>query len=86
MAHYARFAFTIKRVKSPIHGDFRGWQMIAAAMNLARYDVRSEEYVQSFAPKYRLAESGYTADYPTPQEMAEFLAQPVLSGATAVFF
>lgn len=50
-----KYAATIKKVKSPISGRERGWEVIVAVMNQARYNALHDCYEQSFAPKYEIA-------------------------------
>jgi hypothetical protein len=60
-------AITIKNVKRPVSGRPIGQRIVCAHINQARFDVFSQMYVQSFAPKYIIRESG---DYPSVTEKA----------------
>lgn len=64
-------AFTIVQTKRPISGKTGLVRMVVAHLNKARFDTnfgRDEGvYVQSFAPCYRIHESG---DY-RPEELTE---------------
>jgi hypothetical protein len=49
------------------------YRLIVAHVNRARYDVFSGEYVQSFAAKYRIKESGdYTSYAKANEKKLEF--------------
>lgn len=49
-----KYAATIKQKKSPCMGDPRGYEVIVAVVNRARFCVLSQDYVQSFARKWEL--------------------------------
>lgn len=68
-----RYAFTVKQVKSPVHGVLIGYQLIMALCNQARFDVRSETYTQSFAAKYRLHETGYRCLPPSLEQCLSYV-------------
>ena len=52
-------------------------RVVIAHINLARFDVRAQEYTQSFAPKYLIAESGDYVDYPNDDTVWQALARMV---------
>ena len=67
-------ALKVVETKRPITGKRIGYRIVLAHINSARYDVLSGEYIQSFAPCYRLCESG---DYKevTPSILEKFVAK-----------
>lgn len=67
------FAMKVVEVKRPISGERIGYRMVLALPNKARYCVFSDEYVQSFHPKYRVCESGDTVERPNPLKIQRFL-------------
>lgn len=68
-----KFAVAVMQTKRPVSGRQIGWRIKIAVFNRARYDVRARDYVQSFAPKYLLAESGDYLEYPAPEVVARFV-------------
>jgi hypothetical protein len=70
-----KVAVKIKRVTAPISGIVKGYRLLAAVQNKARYDVVSEEYVQSFAPCYMISEAGDFSNYPTEEQMLRFFQE-----------
>lgn len=62
-------------VKRPISRERIGYRIVLAHPNKARWCMFTDEYVQSFAPKYRLCESGDYANKPNPLKIQEFLME-----------
>jgi hypothetical protein len=49
-----KYAATIRPIKSPVSGKCRGWEFVVASVNRARFDIFSQDYVQSFARHYQI--------------------------------
>lgn len=56
--------------KRPVSGEVIGYRVVVAVPNTGRWCQKEERYVQSFHPKYRVAESG---DYTTDTEVVAAL-------------
>lgn len=50
-------AFAIIPVKRPVSGEVYAHQLVLATINEAKYNPAGQCYEQSFAPKYRIAET-----------------------------
>ena len=51
-------AIKFMETKHPVSGKRIGTRIVVATINEARYDMLTEEYCQSYAPCYRITESG----------------------------
>ena len=67
-------AMKIMEVKRPVSGKSIGWRIVLAHYNNARYCPLEDDYVQSYAPCYRIAESGDYREV-TPDILERFLAK-----------
>lgn len=66
-------AFKIVVTKRPVSGEVIGYRMVLAVPNRAQYNLRTKDYEQSFAGRFRITESGDYTEEPTPRQVAEFL-------------
>lgn len=73
-------AFSVVKTKRPLSQKVIGFRMVLAYINQAQYnfgwqegDPEEEKMVQSFQGRFRICESGDYTDYPTPEQLSNWL-------------